>query len=263
MPVYATPDPIRARIDASAATVSVRASERSDTVVEVRPANPRSSADVQAAEQTRVDYAAGSLHVSTPRRPRLLLFGTGPTVEIDVSLPDGSDVDVDVTAGDVRCDGRFDDVEVDSKYGEVRIDTAASVRARTQAGDITVGVAVGRVEASTAYGSVRVARASGDLRLDSACGDISVDRADGSVDAATKYGEVRVGEAVRGELTLETAYGTVTAGIRAGTAAWLDLSSGSGTVRNSLAESDGPEGATETLRVRARTAYGDVVIRRP
>jgi DUF4097 and DUF4098 domain-containing protein YvlB len=263
MPVFDTPGPIRARVEASAATVRVRASARGDTLVEVRPANPRSSADVQAAEQTRIDFADGSLLVSTPRRPRLLLFGTGPTVEVDVTLPEGSDVDVAVAAGDVTCDGRFGTISVDSRYGEVRIDRAASVRARTQAGDVTVGVADGRVEAGTAYGDVRVGTASGDLRLDSACGDISVDHADGSVDAATKYGEVRVGEAVRGELTLETAYGSVTAGIRAGTAAWLDLASGSGSVRNSLAESDGPDGAAETLRVRARTAYGDVVVRRP
>ena len=263
MPVFSTPGPIRARIDASAATVRVRASERSDTVVEVRPGNPRSQGDVAAAEHTRIDFADGALLVSTPRRPRLLLFGSGPTVEIDVSLPEGSDLDVHSAAGDVTCDGRFGSVTVDSKYGEVRIDSATSVRARTQAGDVTIGTVDGRADAGTAYGNVRVASAAGDLRLDSACGDISVDHADGSVDASTKYGEVRVGEAVRGQLTLETAYGSVVAGIRSGTAAWLDLSSGSGAVRNSLAESDGPEGATETLRVRARTAYGDVVIRRP
>jgi DUF4097 and DUF4098 domain-containing protein YvlB len=263
MPVFDTPGPIRVRIEASAATVRVRASARRDTVVEVRPGNPRSSADVQAAEQTRVDFAGGALLVSTPRRPRLLLFGTGPTVEIDLSLPEGSDVHAAVAAGDVTCDGRLGNVSVDSQYGEVRIDRAASVRARTRAGDVTIGTADGRVEAGTAYGDVRVVSAAGDLRLDSACGDIRVDHADGSVEASTKYGEVRIGEAVRGELTLETAYGSVVAGIRAGTAAWLDLASGSGSVRNSLAESEGPDGAEETLHVRARTAYGDVVIRRP
>ena len=147
------------------------------TVIEVRPANPRSSADVQAAEQTRVDFAAGSLHVSTPRRPRLLLFGTGPSVEIDVALPEGSTVDVEVAAGDVTCDGRFGDVDIDTKYGEVRVDTAAAVRARSQAGDITVAAADGRIDVATAYG------------------DVSVERAEDSVDASTKYGEVRVRDA--------------------------------------------------------------------
>jgi hypothetical protein len=262
MPVFDTPGPIRARIDVAAGTVRLVAAERTDTVVEIRPRNPRDHGDVQAVEQTRVEFADGVLLVSTPRRPRLILFGTGPTVEVDIALPEGSRVDVTATAGDVTCDGRLGDVSVTAKYGDVRIDRADSVRAHTSAGDVTIAEAGGRAEAATSYGSIRVVRATGDVRLDSACGDVTVDHAFGSVDASTKYGEVRVGEAVRGELSLETAYGTVRAGIRHGTAAWLDLASGSGVVRNSLAESEGPGEATETLRLHARTAYGDVVVGR-
>jgi hypothetical protein len=71
-----------------------------------------------------------------------------------------------------------------------------------------------------------------------------------------------VHEAVRGSLDLETAYGTVEAGIREGTAAWLDVESGSGRVRNLLTPSDGPPSSEDSLRVRARTAFGNVVIRR-
>jgi hypothetical protein len=61
---------------------------------------------------------------------------------------------------------------------------------------------------------------------------------------------------------LETSYGTVEAGVREGTAAWLDVQSGSGRVRNLLDATEGPEGAGETVEIRARTAYGDVVVRR-
>ena len=54
----------------------------------------------------------------------------------------------------------------------------------------------------------------------------------------------------------------VEAGIREGTAAWLDVASASGRVRNLLTASDQPAPSTDSLRVRARSACGDVVLRR-
>ena len=83
-----------------------------------------------------------------------------------------------------------------------------------------------------------------------------------SVGAKTKYGQVRVHDAVRGSLDLETAYGTVEAGVREGTAAWLEIEAKSGRVRNLLTATDGPADSGETVEIRARTSYGNVVIRR-
>lgn len=262
MPTFDTPAPVHARVDVAGGSVRVIASDRTDTVVDVRPSNPRSSADVQAAEQTRVEHVAGKLRISSPRRPRLHFFGGMPSVEIDVSLPTGSRLEVASTAGDVDCEGRLGGVRVDTKYGDIRVEHASALHARTTAGDITVATVDGEADAGTSYGQIRVREATGDLRLDSACGDIAVDRAMGSVAAATKYGEVRIGSAVRGSLVLETAYGSVEAGVCEGTAAWLDVAAGSGRVRNLLAPTAGPDDAEETVEIRARTAYGDVVIRR-
>lgn len=262
MPTFDTPAPITTRIELSGGSVRVRASARSDTVVDVRPSNPGSSADAQLADQTRIEFADGRLTVSVPRRPRLLFFGNAPSVDVDVFVPDDSDVDVSSTAGDVECEGRLGDVRVDTKYGDIRVDRSTAARVRTAAGDIAITDAEGPAQASTSYGEIRIARASGDLQLDSACGDITVDCALGSVGARTKYGQVRVHEAVHGSLDLETAYGAVEAGIREGTAAWLDVAAASGRVRNLLTEFEGPEGGEDSLRVRARTAYGNILIRR-
>ena len=262
MSSFDTPVPIRARIELSGGSVSVRASARPDTVVDVRPTNPDSSADVQLAAQTRVEYADGRLTVTVPRRPRLLFFGGMPSVDVEVLVPERSTLDVSSTAGDVDCEGRLGDVRIDTKYGDIRVDSSSAARVRTAAGDIAIAAAEGPAEASTSYGEIRIARASGDLQLDSACGDITVDCALASVGARTKYGQVRVHEAVQGSLDLETAYGTVEAGIRQGTAAWLDVASASGRVRNLLTESTGPAGSEDSLRVRARTAHGNIVIRR-
>jgi hypothetical protein len=66
----------------------------------------------------------------------------------------------------------------------------------------------------------------------------------------------------RGTVQLETSYGAIDVGVREGTAAWLDVSSVSGQVRNTLTTSEAPEKTEDTVRVRARTKHGNIDIRR-
>ena len=262
MPTFDTPSPIQIRIDGSGGSLRVRATDRSDTVVTVRPSNPHSSADGQAAEQTRVEYADGRLVVASPRRARLLFMGNSPSVEVELLVPENSSLEASLTAGDIDCEGRLGDVRIDNRYGEIRVEQAATLHARTSAGDVTVTRVEGEADAGTSYGEIRVREAAGTLRLDSACGDITVERAQASVAATTKYGQVSVHRAGGGSLDLATSYGTVEAGICEGTPAWLDLESSAGKVRNLLTPSAAPDESEEPVRVRARTSYGDIVVRR-
>jgi DUF4097 and DUF4098 domain-containing protein YvlB len=262
MPTFDTPSPISIRFDVSGGSVRVVAGDRTDTVVTVRPGNERRSADAQAAEQTRVEYADGRLAVTSPRRARLLFMGSMPSVEIELLVPQGSSLEASLSAGSVDCEGRLGDVRIDNRYGDIRIDHAATLHARTSAGDVTVSRVDGDTDAGTSYGNVRVGESTGALRLDSACGDITVQSAHGTVGASTKYGQVSVHQAAGGSLDLATAYGTVEAGVREGTPAWLDLEASSGKVRNLLTPSDAPDDSEEPVRIRARTSYGDIVVRR-
>jgi DUF4097 and DUF4098 domain-containing protein YvlB len=262
MPTFDTPGPIAARIEVVAGSIRVRADDRHDTVVTVRPRNDSSASDVAAAEQTQVTFSAGELLVRSTGRPRLLFFGSGPEIEVDVVLPSGSSVDARTTAGEIICAGRLGAVELDSKYGDLRLERAGSLRARTASGNVSASAVDGETDVTTSYGNVRVGEVSGPARLGTGYGDVTVDRALDSLTGKTKYGQVRVGEAVRGSLVLETSYGEVEAGIREGTAAWLDVQSGSGRIRNTLTETEGPGGAGETVEIHARTSYGDILIRR-
>ena len=262
MPTFDTPSPISIRLDVSGGSVRVVASDRTDTVVRVRGSNERKAADVQAAEQTRVEYADGRLVVASPRRPRLLFMATMPSIDIELLVPEGSGLEAALTAGDVDCEGRLGDVRIDNRYGDIRIDRAATLHARTSAGEVAVSRVDGDGDAGTSYGNIRVGEATGALVLDSACGDIVVQNARGSVGASTKYGQVSVHQAAGGSLDLVTSYGTVEAGIAEGTPAWLDLEASSGKVRNLLTPSDAPDDSEEPVRVRARTSYGDIVVRR-
>jgi hypothetical protein len=67
----------------------------------------------------------------------------------------------------------------------------------------------------------------------------------------------------RGSVQLGTAMGDMEVGIAEGTAAWLDLNTGFGQVRNLLDNAAAPAESDETVEVRGRTAYGDITIRRP
>jgi DUF4097 and DUF4098 domain-containing protein YvlB len=98
--------------------------------------------------------------------------------------------------------------------------------------------------------------------VSSAHGDITIDRAGPQVVARTAYGSVRLADVTRGSAVLKTASGEIEVGIRHGTAAWLDVKSSSGSVRNELEATGGPEGPQETAQIRARTWDGDIVIRR-
>ena len=56
--------------------------------------------------------------------------------------------------------------------------------------------------------------------------------------------------------------GDLEIGIAEGTAAWLEVNTGFGHVRNLLKNATRPEETDETVEVRGRTSYGDITIRR-
>jgi DUF4097 and DUF4098 domain-containing protein YvlB len=279
MPTFDTPGPIFAAIDLGAGHVRIRASDRTDTVVEVRPADDSEDADVKAAEQTRVEYGNGRLVVKGPKSKLRSLFGRNALIDVIIDLPTDSRVDAKVWA-DFRSEGRLGDSTFDTAAGDVRLHQTGRLKLRTAAGNVSVARSVGHAGvtsaagkiwigeidgtavAKTASGDVTVGEVTGDLRLKTAYGEITVDRALATIAAKTAYGSVRIGEVVRGSVVLETGWGDMEIGIADGTAAWLDLTSGSGSVRSNLDAADGPEPAGETVEVRARTGSGDILIRR-
>ena len=92
---------------------------------------------------------------------------------------------------------------------------------------------------------------------------MTVDRALSDITAASANGEVRIGEVVRGTVSATSKNGAVEVGIRAGSAAFLDLNTGVGRVYNELASADAPQaGQVDKVEVHASTKLGDVTIRR-
>ncbi|WP_255948689.1 DUF4097 family beta strand repeat-containing protein [Streptomyces odontomachi] len=279
MPSFDTPEPISATAHVEAGSIQFTASDRSDTVVEARPRDPKRDLDVRAAEATEVTYVSGALTVRTPKGN---LFGLGRTgtVDVTVELPSGSRIDMTGAWAQVLGEGRLGKVDVKTSSGDVRLDTTGPLHLKASHGSITVDRVEGAAEITTSSGSLRVGlvdgtavlknshgtttvgAVTGELRVSGANGDIEIRRAEGSVTATTAHGTLRVDEVARGTVQLETSYGAIDIGVREGTAAWLDASSASGQVRNALTASGAPEETEDTVKIRARTRYGNIDVRR-
>jgi hypothetical protein len=221
MQKFDTTTPVTTVLNIPAGRIQLIAADRTDAVVEIRPADPTKSRDVKAAEQTTVSYTDGLLRVEAAPAANKILGHSG-SVEVTVQLPAGSRVDATTAAVEFRGVGRLGDVTFEGAAGTVKLDEAASARLTLQAGDIHLG------------------------------------RLGGSAELTTQKGDITVTEATGGVLTLSTQAGNLTVGAARGVSATLDAGTSYGRVHNALQNS---AGAGAGLTIHATTAYGDITAR--
>ncbi|MER6257745.1 DUF4097 family beta strand repeat-containing protein [Streptomyces sp. NPDC001584] len=218
MQKFATAAPIAAVLDVPAALIRFIAADRSDTTVEILPADASKGRDVKAAGQTTAEYEDGVLRITAaPAENRIL--GNPGSVEITVQLPAGSRVEAKTAAGELRGTGRLGDVTFEAAQGTVKLDETASAHLTLTAGDVHVG------------------------------------RLDGPARITTHKGDLHITEAVRGTVELTTQAGDITIGTAPGVSATLDAGTAHGRIHNTLTNTDGPAAG---LTIRATTSYGDI-----
>jgi hypothetical protein len=221
MQTFDTPTPVSAVLDIPAGRIRIVATDRSDTTVEVLPADASKGRDRKAAEHTTVDHGDGVLRIgASPAKHQVL--GPSGSIAVTIHLPAGSRVEAKAASAELRGVGRLGDVAFESAQGSLELDEAASARLTTLAGDISVGRLGGPAEISTEKGDIRIAEAQG-----------------GAVVLRTQMGEVSVGAA-------------------AGVSASLDAGTAYGRIHNALANTDG---AAAGLNIHATTGYGDITAR--
>jgi DUF4097 and DUF4098 domain-containing protein YvlB len=278
MPNFDTPEPITVNVELAIGYLRVTATDRSDTVVEVRPSDEADESDVQAAQQVRVDFTNGTLQVTGPKRTFDFSKKTR-SVEVSIELPSDSRLFAHQQMGDVRAAGRLGECRLKTT-GVVSLERTGPLRLHTGFGDVTAGAVAGHADISTGSGKVQIGEidgtaeiknsngdstigtATGDVRVRNANGAITIERAGAGVDAKSSNGTIRIGEVARGAVVLGTAMGDLDIGIAEGTAAWLEVNTGFGHVRNQLDNATEPGAAEETVEVRGRTSYGDIIIHR-
>ncbi len=280
MPTFDTPQPITVTVELAVGDLTVTAADRRDTVVEVRPSDPAKPGDVEAAEQTRVEYADGVLLIRGPKGWRQWTFrGARESIDIRVGLPTDSHLRGTAGVAALHCSGRLGQCQFTTGVGDIDVEQAGPVEIKTGAGDIAVRWVTGQTSLTTSSGAMRVgtidgtavlknangdtwiAEVTGDLRLSSANGSIAVETTHASVVAKTANGDIRLDDVTGGAVVAETAYGNVDIGIRRGVAAWLDLDTRFGSVRNDLTSSEEPPSGEEKTEIRGRTAYGNITVR--
>jgi DUF4097 and DUF4098 domain-containing protein YvlB len=284
---FNTPSPIAVTLDLYVADVRFAAADRTDTTVEVRPSDPGKSADIKAAENTRVEYddATRTLSiVSRKPRSRFVNFsGKRPeSIDIVIQLPTDSDVRGEADLGDFQSDGVLGAFVLKNDLGAVRLaetgplnlragvglvtvdGVSGSAEVHSSSGDVRIGAVDGTAEVVTSNGKVRVGVVTGPANVKAANGSVLVDRALSDITAESANGEVQIGEVVRGKVSATSKNGSVEVGVRAGSAARLELNTSVGRVYNELVPSGAPEDGepVDRVEVRASTKLGDVTIRR-
>jgi DUF4097 and DUF4098 domain-containing protein YvlB len=284
---FDTPSAIAVTLDLYVADVRLAAADRAGTIVEVRPSDPGKAADVKAAENTRVEYddATRTLSITTRKpRSRFVNFsGKRPeSIDLLIQLPAGSAVRGEADLGDFHSEGTLGTVTLKTGLGAVHLaetgplnlrngvgpvtveGVAGPAEVHASSGDIRLGAVDGTAHVSTGNGKVRVGAVTGTATVKAANGPVSVDLALSDITAASANGEVRIGEVTRGTVSATSKNGSVEVGIRAGSAAFLDLTTGVGRVYNELASADAPQAGEQAdkVEVHASTKLGDVTIRR-
>ena len=221
MQKFHSPAPVSAVLDIPAGHIRLIAADRTDTTVEVLPADPSKSRDVKAAERMEIAHDDGVLRIAAPAAGNRILGHSG-SVEVTVQLPAGSRVQAQAAAADLRGVGRLGDVAFDAAQGSVKLDETASATLTLLAGDICVG------------------------------------RLGGPAEISTQQGDLHIAEAVSGAVALRTEQGHITVAAAHGVSAALDAGTGHGRIHNTLKNADG---AAAGLTIHATTTQGDITAR--
>jgi len=280
MPTFETPQPIVITVDVLLGDVKIIASDRTDTVAEVRPSDPSKKDDVRAAQETEVNFAAGHLTVKEPKGWKMYTpFGGDASIDVTIEVPTGSRLHGTASMCRFLVTGELGQCELKTSAGDLQLEKAGPLELHTSGGNITVDQVVSRANITTGTGIVRIREidgsaviknsngdstireVAGDLRVNAANGNITVERPRGSVTAKTANGNIRVGDASRGTLRLETSIGELEVGIHPGSAAYLDVNTRTGTLQNLMETAGQPAQGEETVHVYARNSVGNIIIR--
>lgn len=279
MPTYSTPTPIDVAIHLPVGEIVVIAGDRTDTVVTVSPTSAAKAVDRRGADETTVDFDGQRLTVTAPK-PRFSIIGPSESVDMRIELPTGSRLTAEISSGNVRVTGRLGATRLKCSNGAAEVDTTGDLWLRAGNGNTTVGTAEGDIEITADHGQIRIGTVTGDAILKASHGSITVGecggdldaklsygdldtgRALGAVTAKTAYGSIQLAEVSAGAVQVESGFGQIAIGVRAGVPAWLDLASKNGRLRNELAGDTAPDPSEQTVLVRARTQFGDINVHR-
>lgn len=276
---FTTPVPPRLSIELRAGTVAVATSETAETTVEL-VALDDSRATRDAIDAAVVEQHGDDVVVHVPERLGSFV-GRGPNLNVRVAAPDEAALRVRTGSADVSARGRYGTTAVDTGSGDIEVGTvtdsarvntgSGDVRIERVDGDVRIKTGSGAVVLGTVVGEASFTSGSGDLELvaggralvvKTGSGNVSIGTAPADLRITTASGDTRIDAVDEGAVRVRAASGDVQAGIRSGTAAWLDVHTVSGRVASGLDAATEPATTERRVRLQLSTVSGDIELTR-
>lgn len=205
--------------------------------------------------ETRIEMVGRRLVVHTPKRHRLV------PLSVTVRAPAGSNLALVAGSADMTVTGPAGTVKLDTGSGAVTMDRAdGQAEINSGSGALRLGPMLAGLRARSGSGEIEVSSVGGTTTLITGSGDVWLGAVQSDVRVRTGSGDLIVADAACGRVELITGSGEIRVGVRSGTAAMVDLKSGSGQARSELGLSNTPPTDAPKLQVRGRTGSGNAVI---
>jgi DUF4097 and DUF4098 domain-containing protein YvlB len=207
---YSATGPIDALVLTKSGDVVVQAVPGNDVQVRLVATGTEASTLLENAE-IEFDAATNTLVIRTMRDQFDSLTGLktlfkksawiGSDLDVMISVPEESSLEVKTASGDTVCHGPLESVELHSASGDIRVsDPVTSLEVKTASGDVVVGRVIETLECRSASGDVRCAGAATRTDVQTASGDVTI--------TADKAGVITV-KAVSGDVRVNIAGGLV------------------------------------------------------
>ena len=248
---FHTPEPVHLIAENGSGRVHVTASETTETRVVVTGRH---------ADEVEVTQHGREVRVLPPRR-RTGFFGGDDGLDIDVSLPVGSDLSIRTGSADVSAHGPVGTVQVKTGSGDVDLEEVLEdVSVKCGSGDVRIGEAQSAVAVSTGSGDVEIGRNRGPAVVKTGSGDVHFREATTEVSVMTGSGDLMIDTAREGRFHAKGASGSIHVGIPAGLPVWTDITTLSGRIHSDVEGTGEPGTGAAHVELRASTVSGDVVL---
>jgi DUF4097 and DUF4098 domain-containing protein YvlB len=216
------------------------------------------SIDAADADDFEIFRAGDRISVRHPSRWRM----RGRSSRVVAQVPEGSDVEVNSTTGEVRLMGRLGVVRVHTASGGIELGDATRIEVTTASGQFSCGEISGDATISAVSGDCTVRAVGGRLEATLTSGDLRVGDCGGDVAVGSTSGDVRVARCGGADIVVRSISGDVRVGLPSGIRVEAEIStlSGRATLPDPAPASDHAE--RRPVRLHLRTVSGDIRVER-
>jgi hypothetical protein len=266
MQVFDTPGSVSLQIKLPVGRVGVTTVDEARTSVELVPLGRRGADAIEGVAVTMDEFSGR--HVVRIEQKGLrwgpIQVTLGDQVEVRVTCPRGTALELSGAKTHVHVVGELGDVSVKTVSGDVRLESVRrKVEIKTASGDISMASVDGVAGLVTVSGDIEAGRVAGELSVRAVSGDVVIGSLDGQLALSTTSGDASIEALVGGEVRAQTVSGDVRIGVGRGTRVWIDASSVSGDLRSDLGLGDEQPASDEgrpVVPLYVKTVSGDVSI---